>query len=242
MITLPWQKAAHAAADETSARRSVPHAFEDEVFFSLRAQRDNWAKVAVGAVAAAVLAIGCLIAILPLDETRPYVVMVDKTTGEAEKIVQPRPASLDQKDAVRQAELVSYVVDRETYDPVDNPRRITDVMTRSRELAADTLAQLWSASSSQYPPTVYGANVRIRVVVKSISLDPGARADDADLARVRITKIREEKGRPAAERSFLVTLSYRFLPKENATLADVWKNPLGFTVTAYRVDAETADN
>ncbi len=237
MIRLPWHR---LESDEPLERPNIQHAFEDEVFFGLRAQRDNWAKVAVGAVAAAVMSIGCLLAILPLDETRPFVVMVDKTTGEAEKIVQVRPASLEQQDVVRQAELVSYVVDRETYDPADNPTRITDVMTRSLEMAADTLAQLWNATASQYPPTVYGSDVRIRVVVKSISIDPGKRADGTDLARVRITKIREEKGRPAVERSFLVTLNYRFMPRDNAKLLDVWKNPLGFMVTAYRVDAETA--
>ncbi|APO77138.1 type IV secretion system protein VirB8 (plasmid) [Rhizobium etli 8C-3] len=226
--------------ERPAAETDAHHAFEDELFFTLRQQRNDWAKVAVGSAFACLLAIGCLVMVLPLRETVPFVVMVDKTTGEAEKLAQVRPASLDQQDAVRQSELVSYVVDRETYDPADNPVRIPDVMRRSSENAAETLSQLWSSSSQQYPPTIYGNNTRVRVIVKSISINPATQRGASDVARVRITKYREEKGRQTAERSFVVTVGYLFQPKEDATLADIWKNPLGFTVTSYRIDAETS--
>jgi type IV secretion system protein VirB8 len=221
--------------------QTTQHAFEEEIFFTLRQQRNNWAKIAVGCVALAVLSLVCLIIILPLNETKPFVVMVDKTTGEAEKIVQIRPATLDQQDAVLQAELVSYVVDRETYDQSDNRTRIPDVMARSSDNAAETLADVWKSSSSSYPPNVYGNDIRVRVVVKSISLTPSARRGGIDLGRVRITKFREEKGKQTAQRSYVATLGYQFVPKENATLESVWKNPLGFSVVSYRIDAETAD-
>lgn len=218
----------------------VQNSFEEEVFFTLRQQRDNWMKVSVASVALALLALGCLIAILPLNETKPFVVMVDKTTGQAEKLAEVRPATLDQQDAVQQAELVSYVVDRETYDPADNPARIPDVMARSSANAAETLAALWTSSSPQYPPTVYGNDVRVRVAVKSISVSPSSRREAPDLARVRMTKYREEKGRGTAERTFVATVGYVFKPKTGATLQEVWKNPLGFNVVSYRIDAETA--
>jgi type IV secretion system protein VirB8 len=220
---------------------STQHAFEDELFFALRQQRNNWAKIAIGSMAGVLLSLGCLVAILPFNQPVPFVVMVDKTTGEAEKLVQVRPATLDQQDAVRQAELVSYVVDRETYDPADNKERIPDVMNRSSGNAADTLSQLWSSTSPQYPPSVYGDDVRVRVVVKSISISPATHKNTPDLARVRITKLREEKGRGTAERTFVATVGYLFQPKETAKLERVWKNPLGFNVVSYRIDAETAE-
>jgi type IV secretion system protein VirB8 len=220
---------------------TLHHTFEDELFFSLRDQRNSWAKVAIGAVAACVLSLGCLIVILPLNETKPFVVMVDKTTGEAEKLVQVRPATLDQRDAVVQAELVSYVVDRETYDPADNQQRITDVLSRSTNNAADTLKQTWNSASGQYPPNVYGKDVRVRVVVKSISIAPHVKGSAQDLARVRLTKVREEAGRPTAERSFVATVGYAFEPKDNARLQDIWKNPLGFAAHSYRIDGELLD-
>lgn len=218
----------------------VKNAFEDEVFFTLRQQRNNWMKIAVGSIAIALLSIGCLIVILPLNQTKPFVVMVDKTTGQAEKLAEVRPATLEQQDAVQQAELVSYVVDRETYDPADNAIRIPDVMKRSTANAAESLAALWTSNSKQYPPTVYGNEVRVRVVIKSISFSPSVRSNAPDLARVRMTKYREEKGRGTAERTFVATVGYMFKPKAEAKLEEVWKNPLGFNVVTYRIDAETA--
>lgn len=221
--------------------RETQHAFEDELFFTLQQQRNNWAKIAIVCVAISLFSLICLVVVLPLDETKPYVVMVDKTTGEAEKLVQVRPATLDQQDAVLQAELVSYVVDRETYDPADNRVRIPDVMARSAGNAAETLADTWKSSATQYPPHVYGNEVRIRVVVKSISLTPSVRRGDTKLARVRLTKYREEKGRQTAQRTYVATVGYEFAPKENAALETVWKNPLGFNVLTYRIDAETVE-
>jgi type IV secretion system protein VirB8 len=215
------------------------HTFEDELFFSLRQQRNNWARIAVGCVAIALFSLVSLIVILPLQETVPYVIMVDKTTGEAEKIVQVRPVSLEQQDAVLQAELVSYVVDRETYQAADNRVRIPDVMERSSDQAAETLAEIWTSSSANYPPTVYGTDVTVRVVVKSISLTPASRRGGLELARVRVSKIREEKGKQTAQRFYVATVGYQFIPQENAKLETVWKNPLGFTVKSYRIDAET---
>ena len=88
----------------------VGYTFEDEVFFQLRIQRNRWMIVAILALLMALVAMGVVLSLLPLKEIRPYVVMVDKTTGEAEKIVQVSPVNLAEEEAVRQAELVSYGV------------------------------------------------------------------------------------------------------------------------------------
>ncbi|HVH48326.1 MAG TPA: type IV secretion system protein, partial [Sphingomicrobium sp.] len=125
--------------------------------------------------------------------------------------------------------------------PADNRSRIPDVMSRSSKNAAETLAETWKSSSLQYPPNVYGNEVRVRVTVKSISLTPSLRRGGTNLARVRLTKFREEKGKQTAQRTFVATIGYEFSPKEDATLETVWKNPLGFNVLAYRIDAETAE-
>lgn len=153
--------------DASAEEISLQHSFEDEVFFRITKQRDNWAKVAIGSIIASILSGICMIAVLPLKDIEPFVVMVDKTTGQAEKIVQVRPATLQQQDAVLQAELSSYVIDRETYHVADNKTRIPDVMLRSSENAADTLSQTWRSESSDYPPTVYGNDVRVRIVMKN---------------------------------------------------------------------------
>ena len=222
------------------AKETTQHAFEDEMFFSLRRQRNNWARMAVASLVLAVLSLVGLVLVMPLKDIRPYVVLVDKTTGEAEKVVQLRPTTLEQKDAVLQAELVSYVSDRETYDKSDSATRITDVMSRSEGQAATTLAAEWDSNSKQYPPTLYKEG-RVLVIIKSISITPAASNEGKDVAIVRVVKQREENGSVAVERPYVVTVGYAFKPTTDAQLQAIWKNPLGFTVLTYRVDAETLE-
>lgn len=221
------------------AKETTQHAFEDELFFSLRRQRTIWARVAVASLVLTFMSLLCVIIILPLNETKPYVVLVDKTTGEAEKIVQVRPANIEQQDAVVQAELVSYITDRETYDAADNRERITDVMVRSKDNAAETLKAVWNISSPTYPPTIYGKDTRVTVIVKSISITKSTQSGQLDIARVRVVKHREDNGLGIVERAYIVTVGYKFTPDVQATLETVWKNPLGFTISTYRIDAET---
>lgn len=211
----------------------VAYSFEDEVFFQLRSQRNRWMIVAVLALMLAVVAMGTVAALLPLKETKPFVVMVDRTTGEAEKVVQIRPANLEEQEAVRQAELVSYVIDRETYDVTDNQTRIPDVLTRSQEQARSSLVSLWTKGNDNYPPDIYSNRSRLLVKIISITLLTD------ETAQVRFRKKLETEGERTVERDFVATVGFEFQPRVERNLEDVWKNPLGFAVSSYRVDAET---
>lgn len=216
------------------------HSFEDEIFFTLRAQRNKWARTAMISMGIAGLALFSLVLVLPLKDIRPYVVLVDKTTGQAEKVVEVRPAALEQQDAVLQAELVAYVSDRETYDMADSVTRITDVMSRSQDQAAATLAAEWDSSAKNYPPTLYDDD-RVLVTIKSISITPSPNSLQEGTASVRFVKRRESANMDIIERPFIATVGYKFEPAVGATLEAVWKNPLGFKVLTYRLDAEALE-
>lgn len=211
----------------------VAYSFEDEVFFQLRSQRNRWMVVAILALMLAVVAMVTVAALLPLKETKPFVVMVDRTTGEAEKVVQVRPANLEEQEAVRQAELVSYVIDRETYDVADNQTRIPDVLTRSQEQARSSLVRLWTKGNDNYPPDIFSNRSRLLVKIISITLLTD------ETAQVRFRKKLETEGERTVERDFVATVGFEFQPRVERNLEDVWKNPLGFAVSSYRVDAET---
>lgn len=219
-----------------NSAENTSYSFEDEVFFQLRSQRNRWMIVAILALIMAVVAMGVVLALLPLKEVKPYVIMVDKTTGAAEKIVQVRPVNLSEQEAVRQANLVSYVSDRETYDASDNETRIPDVLSRSQEQAKSSLITLWTRGSESYPPEVYAARSRVRVTVISITLLT------EKTAQVRFRKTLETEGEKPIERDFVATVGFVFKPKVERNLQAVWKNPLGFVVTNYRIDAETLSN
>ena len=210
-------------------------AFENEVFFSLRRQRNlGWVVGALG-MAIGLAAVTTLALTMPLKETRPYVVMVDRATGESEQIVSVRPTSLDDQRAVLEAELVRYVTNRETYDPNDNPQRIPLVDGMSQGQAQTSLRAIWNRGSEQYPPTLYGGETVITTRIRSVSVL------DEDTAQVRFVRRLEREGIAPVERDFVAVVGYAFEPRTERTLDQVWRNPLGFTVTGYRIDAETLD-
>ena len=224
-------------ADEAAYQASVAHSFQDEVFFQLRRQRNRWMIVAVVALLLAVAAVAALLAVMPLKEVRPYLVMVDRTTGEAEKVVQVRAVDLAEEDAVRQAELVRYVTDRETYDPADNDTRIREVLAHSRDQARRSLVALWTAGNESYPPAVYADRARVTVTVVSVALL--SETGTGGTAQVRFRKVLRQAGERPVERDFVATIGFAFEPRVERNLETVWRNPLGFAVTSYRVDAET---
>lgn len=218
-----------------SQRTDTVHRFEDEVFFGLQRRAALFGWMAGLSLAVALCAVGAMAALLPLKEIRPYVVMVDRQTGESELVVSTRPADLAETDAVRQAELVRYVTERETYDTADNRERIPAVLATSQDQAATSLRSLWTQASEQYPPALYGEDSLIRVKVRSVAI-----LNDAT-AQVRFTRTLEQPGLQPVVRAFVATVGFAFQPRVERTLEAVWQNPLGFTVTSYRIDAETLD-
>lgn len=217
--------------DRTS--EETAHAFEDEVFFSLRRQRTMFAWMAILSLLIAFASLIAMLIVLPLKEIRPYVVMVDRATGESEQIVASRPANLSEEQAVRESELVRYITDRETYDVSDNDSRIRQVLEISDAGAATSLRSLWNRTADDFPPKVYGRNTLITVRIRSVSL-----LDD-NTAQVRFMRHLERENLQPVERDFVATIGFEFRPRVERRLDQVWQNPLGFTVTSYRVDAET---
>ncbi len=218
------------------AKKTIPETFEDEVFFNLRRQRNVFAWLCVLCLLIAFGAVFAVAVMLPLKEIRPYVVMVDRTTGEAEQVTSTRPADLSEEEAVREAELVRYVTGRETYDPTDNATRIPEVLAFSDSQAAASLRALWNSASEEYPPDLYGRSTLITVRIRSIALL------SENSAQVRFTRRLEREGQRPLERDFVATVGFEFRPRIERTLDAVWRNPLGFTVTSYRISAETLNN
>lgn len=72
------------------ARAEIAHSFQDEIFFGLRRRAAISAWIAGLSLTVALLAVAGLVVMLPLKEVKPYVVMVDRTTGEAETVVETR--------------------------------------------------------------------------------------------------------------------------------------------------------
>lgn len=211
-------------------------AFEaDFIYGPRRRERFAYVVATAGVIVGLAGFLGA-ISLFPLKSVEAFVVVVDKETGEMDRVSQVAALTLDESDAIIQANLVAYVDDRETYDLTDGEQRINSVLDRSDDDAARTLRDLWSSTNEDYPISVYGREAKIDVVIRSVNqIEPG-------VAQVRFTRtLRKERDSRTVTRPYVATLAYEFRPETRQRLQDVWANPLGFIVTSYRVDAETLE-
>ncbi len=201
-----------------------------------RRERIAYIVAAIGLSVGVVGLVGA-VSILPLKTVETHVVIVDKTNGQMDRVASVQDMTLDESDAIIQANLVAYVDQRETYDVTDSEQRINAVLERSEGDAARTLRELWTATNEDYPIAVYGRQSKIEVIIKSVNqLDTG-------VAQVRFTRtLRKPRDNRSVTRGYVATIGFEFHPETKTTLQEVWGNPLGFVVTSYRIDAETLEN
>lgn len=210
----------------------VQAVLEEELIFGARDREAKWRSIAF--MAAGFGAVGCLLTglmALTIDRPPPVLIPFDPSTGSALPMANVGTISVDDETAVVQSLVFAYVRDRETYNQVDNDRRIEGVFARSEGKARSSLQALWNAENPDYPPTLYGENSQLDIEVSSISDLGGNRA------QARITK-RLSTSDGMTEGTFIVTLAYSFDPSTLRQLTEVWANPFGFIVTEYSVAAE----
>ena len=213
------------------------HGFDvDLVLGPRRSARIAWTVASVATGVAALLAIA-IIAMMPLRETEVFTVLVDRTTGDAERIVQVQPVGISEETAVKEALLVGYVTDRESFIRAGIQERLEGVQRRSTGPARASLQRLWTddADNADYPPRLYGSGAEVSVRIRAINfLEP-------TVAQVRFEKtLRRARSQPVT-RAFVATAGFEFDPRRERRLERVWENPLGFRVTTYQVDAETLE-
>ena len=205
---------------------------EDMIFGVRRRERLAW-TLAIGGMLAGLGGIAAALLTLPLKETQAFLAIVDKDTGIAERVVEVAPAGMADAAAVQEALLFAYVTDRETFDEHDNEERILAVWRRSDAQARTFLEDLWSDDDKNYPPMVYGAGARAEVRILAIN------PINETTAQVRFEKTLTQPNGTVQSGKFSATVAWVFAPKAEREMKLVWENPLGFTVTSYRVNAET---
>lgn len=213
------------------------HGFDVDLVLEPRLSARRAWIVAGGAGTLSLLLASALVLVLPLKETQVFTVLVDRQTGDAEKIVEVRPSGIEDQEAVKQSLLVAYVGDREGYFLPGIQARLESVQRRSTGTAEESLRLLWSkgGGNKAYPPDVYGPGAEVSVTVRRITfLSP-------NVAQVRFVKILRQAKQEPVTQPFVATVEFVFAPRTERSLAHVWENPLGFTVSSYRVDPETLD-
>lgn len=184
----------------------------------------------------AFIAIGCvgvLALVMPLKSFEPYMVLVDKTTGYVEVKRVLAPGDLHEDEAVTTANVVRYIRARETYDPKALKDNFDLAQLLATGEAARDLTEIFSPANPKNPIKTFGRQTVVGVDVKSVTFP------NQSTALVRFTT--EEKSPTnivARHWVALVRFRYSAAPMKNEYRFD---NPLGFQVTEYRRDQETAD-
>jgi type IV secretion system protein VirB8 len=201
---------------------------------TLRASRRTAWIIASIAVVIALFEAAALMLLTPLKTVEPYTLLVDRNTGYVQALKPADAQTIAPDAALTQSFLAQYVIARESFD--------ADVLQANYRKVA-----LWSVNPSRadYIAAVQPSNpasplarlprsTAVEVRIKSVSpLGPRA-------ALVRFDTVRRDAGgQPAAARSWVAVIRYRF-STEPLALGDRLLNPLGFQVERYRRDQEQA--
>ncbi len=211
---------------------SETEVIEEELVYGARRRELMWQKL--GFVGMGFGVIGCLaaagVAILDVDPP-PMIVPFDSETGMALSNATVRAVSLSERPAIIEAQVYRYVIDRETYNQLDNDVRVRRVLEQSDGAAASNLRALWTSGHEAYPPDSYGADARLEVEVLSITHISSNRAQ---------VRLRKRLNTPRGNQNglFTATLLFEFRPENSRSIDDVWQNPFGFTVTEYAIRSD----
>lgn len=190
-----------------------------------------WIIASVAAAIALCEAIA-LVWLVPLKETRPYTLLVDRQTGHVQSLDPIAAETVSADTALTKSFLVQYVIARESFyrDAIQEDYRKVSLWTGGEERARYLAAMAAGEGRNRLGNLPGGAIIKVEVrSVSSLS---------ADTSMVRFTTVRKDPGAQAQEPQYWAAIvSYRFSRSEMSE-EDRFTNPLGFQVTRYRKDAE----
>ncbi len=170
---------------------------------------------------------------LPLKEIVPYTILVDKQTGYIETARGLDVGALAEDQAVVESMIAQYVLARETFDPADFAERYDRITLWSLGAARDEYVAQYQKGAPDSVLAIVRPGTTIRVKVKKIELLT------RETAQVRFETEHRDTGVDPVRSDWQAIVSYRFTGAP-MRMEDRLLNPLGFQVTGYRRDSETA--
>lgn len=197
-----------------------------------RSQRTAWIVAGIAVGIAAIQAVA-LVVLVPLKQTMPYTITVDRETGYVQTTRGINLGTLSETEAVAQSFVVQYVLARETFDAADYREQYRKTLAWSQGAAETEYLRDWDQSNPNGIQSRVSPNTRIQVTVKSVTI-LGPRS-----AMIRFDTERSEGGGgPGMRQPWVASVGYSFSNKP-INEQDRYLNPLGFQISSYRRDAET---
>lgn len=210
-----------------------------------KSERRAW-WVAFGAIVMSLILAGGYFYMLPLKEKVPYIVMADAYTGTStvarltEDFTQRR---ITTSEAINRSNVAHFVTARESFDvAMMNLGDWTTVLTMSSPDVAAAYRALHSEVNPNSPYKTYGRLRAVRVKLLSIVLIGGGPNQTPTGATVRFQRSVYDKqtGMTRPLDSKIATMQFTYKPNLKMDEQYRIENPLGFQVTAYRVDNDYA--
>ena len=172
--------------------------------------------------------VGTLMYMMPLSRVEPYVVHVDKVTGQTAAV---RAASETYKPGVREKQyfITKWVRGLLELDPNTTERTLVEVYESSRGKAIDEFTDFITRTK---PVLRVRTEVNLTRTVEIKSYSP--LNDQSSLVRVET----EERSinKPPLRRSYVVTVHYAIDPPK--TEKEIMKNPIGLFVTHFAINED----
>jgi type IV secretion system protein VirB8 len=216
---------------ETPQRDETGLSWEVDIVSNLRQAQRRDRMFMVALLVLAFVQAGAIVSMLPLRKVVPYVVMVDKLTGEARPVNTATEVvsagTLNEKSWIQE-----FVIARERY----SYRILQRDYDQVKRMAGP---QVWAAYDKQFEgenalDKKYAENVEILPTIMSITLSDGGLATVRYELKTR--DVRSTSGPSLTRR--VATLRYKFEPRVGVSEAEAILNPLGMSIVGYQSDPE----
>lgn len=217
-----------AQAEQAYLKES--NAWEADVYQRALSRSKVWGVVAAVAIAFASLCLLAVMMLLPLKTVEPFVIEVDKASGLVD-VVQPlREGGISQNEAVIKYFINTYITARESYLFDRYKQDYTVVQKMSNNKVASEYHDWFHPSNKESPLELYKEKGRVDVKIRNLSFI------DENTVTVPISRTIKNSTQTIVSYD-VITLSFQFLQTPQSE-SDRLINPLGFQVTAYRVDEQ----
>jgi type IV secretion system protein VirB8 len=204
-----------------------------------RSERRAWMVAAVGLVVVTV-SVGALTFLAPLKVAVPYVIYVDRFSGDAQVREAADMRTLQYSDVIDKHWVTEYVTSRERYYWEFLQSDYDRTMAFSLSIPAREYNRQFDGPNALYKRL--GREQEYTVRILSVGLNPHA-PGTAGTAVVRFEKTLRKLGEDQAGETarYIATVGFEYHVPVISSEKNLIANPLGFAVTAYRVDPELVD-
>lgn len=219
---------------------AVAKTFEQKEIEREEREKKNAIRAAFAFFIISVLLAIAIIVMLPLKNTEVAIFSVDKQTGRSEKITQGDSETLTQDLALSKYFTSQYISLREGYNYFRLQHDYDTVLLYGTEEVNKAYLQWYDSAESPdkvYKGAAYTADTNF---ITTPFIESSSQPDNPDrLATTRIEKrIRDVATGSVSIETWVIRMTYRFMPQEKLSEEDRMKNPLGFKVTSYQRQQE----